>query len=134
MKNTIGIFAILSLLFIGSSFSSLDKDISRWTKLGTKKVSYMLDKDVIHVGVKDGNFRSLKILVTGGSLHMHRMVVEYMNGSKEQIGLKHNFGPRQTSRIIDLAGGKRVIKDITFWYDTKNKSSKKAKVHVFGKR
>jgi len=62
------------------------------------------------------------------------MVVEYGNGSKDNISLKHNFRKGSDTRVIDLEGGKRIIKDITFWYDTKNLSSKKAKVDVFGKR
>ena len=108
------------------------KNSSQFSKLGKKKVTYKLDRDVLHVGANDGVFKKLKIKVTGGSLNMHKMVVEYGNGTKDVIPLKHTFIRGGNSRIIDLEGGNRIIKDITFWYDTKNVSNRRATVHVFG--
>ena len=128
---SVAIFAIVSL----SSFSVSDvMDAGRWVKLGSKKVNYGLDRDVIRVGAKEGGFTKLKVKVTGGALNMHRMIVEYGNGSKDEINLRHNFSKRTASRVVDLNGGKRIIKDITFWYDTKNLARKKARVTVFGRR
>ena len=98
-----------------------------------RAVNYKLDKDDIHVGAKEGGFTKLKVVVTGGSLNMHRMVVTYMNGTKEEIQLRHNFKKGSGSRIIDLKGGKRVIKNIRFFYDTKNLAKSKAKVIVIGR-
>jgi len=133
MKTNISLF-ILSVAFIfGSSFTTLDAPITKWKKLGQKKISFNLDKDVIRVGKKDGTFRKLKVVVTGGNVNMYKMLVEYGNGSKDRISLKHNFRKGSDSRIIDLEGGKRVIKDITLWYETKNKSKKRATLHVFGR-
>ncbi len=134
MNLTIKIFALVAIFFVGSSFTTATQGVNNWTKLGSKKVSYKLDRDVIRVGAHEGTFKKLKVVVTGGSLNMHKMVVEYGNGSKDNIPLKHNFSKRSDSRVIDLQGNNRVIKDITFWYDTKNKSRRKAQVHVFGKR
>ncbi|OWY23430.1 DUF2541 domain-containing protein [Sphingobacteriales bacterium UPWRP_1] len=104
-----------------------------WELLGSKKVNYSLDHDVLHVGKHEGSFKKLKITVTGGSLNMHKMVVEYGNGDKDEIELRHNFGKGSNSRLIDLKGGDRYIKDITFWYDTDNRSNKKATLHVYGR-
>ena len=137
MKTTFGfLFAAFVLIVSGSSFTSIEKaeEIKPWVLLGTKVVNYKLDKDVIHVGMRDGRFNRLKIKVSGGSLNMHKMVVEYGNGSKETIHLKHNFAKGNLSRVINLEGKDRIIRDITFWYDSKNRSKKKAKVHVFGGR
>lgn len=125
---------MLITFFLGSSFTTLDSQIGKWKKLGTKKVSYKLDKDVLYVGTTEGGFKKLKLLVSGGNLNMYKMVVEYGNGSKDNIPLKHNFTKQSDTRVIDLEGGKRIIKKITFWYDTKNNSRRKAKVHVFGKK
>ena len=61
------------------------------------------------------------------------MIIEYKNGTKETIALKHRFVKGSTSRVIDIKGGKRFIKDITFFYDTKNCSRTKALRHVFGR-
>ncbi|MDY8135831.1 DUF2541 family protein [Aquimarina sp. 2201CG5-10] len=123
--------SLLIVLFIISS--SFTTNTVKWDHLGSRTVNYRLDKDVIKVTAKEGGFTKLKVKVTGGSLNMHKMIVQYGNGKKDVIKLKHNFSKRSSTRIIDLKGGKRVIRDITFFYDTKNLSRKKAKVHVFGK-
>ena len=64
---------------------------------------------------------------------MHRMTVVYKNGKRDKINLKHNFGRNSDSRVIDLEGGNRFIKEIIFWYDTKNYAGKRATLHVYGK-
>ena len=134
MKTTIKYFMLAITFFIGSSFAPTDVILSKWVKLGSKKVAYKLDRDVIRVGARDGGFTKLKLVMKKGNLNMHKMVVEYGNGTKDIIPLKHNFNKGNATRIIDLQGGKRVIKDITLWYDTKNYSKQRASVHVFGRR
>ena len=133
-KTSITLFALIGMFFIGSSFTTVESSYLPWKKLGAKKVSFQLDKDIIHLGKNDGAFRKLKIVVSGGNVNMHKMTVEYGNGRKDNIPLSHTFSKGSDSRIIDLEGGKRVIKDITFWYDTKNFSKKRATVHVYGRK
>ncbi|NND62344.1 MAG: DUF2541 family protein [Flavobacteriaceae bacterium] len=133
MLKIIGTLLVSAVFFISlSSFDTIavTKD---WEKLGSKNVNYKLDRDVIAVGLQDGLFTKLKLAVTGGSLNMHKMWVHYANGTKQEIELRHNFSRRSTSRVIDLKGNKRIITKVTFIYDTKNFSGKKAKIHLFGK-
>jgi hypothetical protein len=118
---------------ISWSFTTTGSIQPGWEHLGSRKVNYGLDRDVILVGAYEGVFRKLKIEVKGGSLNMHKMVVEYGNGVKDEIELRHNFGRKSASRIVDLNAGRRVIRDITFWYDSKNLSRRKAVVHVYGR-
>lgn len=129
MRKSSTILSLMVLLVIGSSFTA----INSWEHLGSRTVNYKLDRDVIKVTAREGGFTKLKVKVTGGSINMHKMVVQYGNGKKDIISLRHNFSKRSATRLIDLEGGKRVIRDITFFYDTKNLSRKRAKVHVFGK-
>ncbi len=107
--------------------------VGNWEKLGTRVVDYKLDRDVIHVGAQKGGFAKLKVAVDGGSINMHKMIITYGNGTKETITLRHNFRPDSASRVIDIRGGKRLIKSITFYYDTKNLAHSKAVVTVFGR-
>ena len=118
-----------------SSFNSASTEsvIIKWEKLGSRNVDYKLDRDVIHVGAKEGGFSKLKLAVSGGNLNMHKMKIEYLNGQIENISLKHKFTKRSASRTIDIDGRRRKIKNIVFWYDTKNRSKKKAKITVYGK-
>ncbi len=135
MKNiTLQRFSISSLLMVFLLItSSFTLNYMQWEHLGSRTVNYRLDKDVITVTAKEGGFKKLKIKVTGGAVNMHRMVVQYGNGQKDVIQLRHNFSRKSATRLIDLKGNKRVIRDITFFYDTKDLSRKRAKVHVFGK-
>ena len=106
----------------------------KWELLGSRKVNFGLDFDVIQVGARDGGFSKLKMVVKNGSLNLHKMQVIYGDGSVDNLAVKHSFQNRSSSRLIDLQGGKRIIKKIKFWYDTKNRSRNKATVTVFGRR
>jgi len=128
MKSKYLVLFVLGLLFI-----SFNGHSQTWERLGNRVVNYGLDKDDIFVGAHEGAFTKIKVEVSGGALNMHRMIVHYMNGSKQEISLKHNFNKKSSSRVIDLKGNKRLIKKITFVYDTKNLARAKAKVHVFGR-
>lgn len=37
-------------------------------------------------------------------------------------------------KLIDLAGNKRLIEKVTFWYDTENKNDEKAVVEVWARK
>ena len=41
-----------------------------------------------------------------------------MNGTKDEILLRHNFNEESRSRRIDLKGNRRLIKRIIFYYST----------------
>ncbi|WP_298540263.1 DUF2541 family protein [uncultured Aquimarina sp.] len=135
MKNTgiqkIALPFLIIIFLVGSSFTS--SKITKWEHLGSRTVNYKVDRDVIKVTALDGAFKKLKLKVTNGSLNMHRIVVEYGNGEKQVIQVRKNFKKGGATRLIDLKGNRRIIKDITFIYDTKNLSRNRAKVHVFGK-
>lgn len=124
-----GILSVLFSVFILFTFTAVGQ---KWEKLGTRVVDYKLDRDVIHVGAHDGAFRKLRVEVRGGAVNMHKMRVEYMNGESQEIPLRHNFSSRSASRIIDLKGNRRIIKNVYFFYDTKNLARSKATVHLFG--
>ncbi|XOV68818.1 MAG: hypothetical protein ACFHU9_06470 [Fluviicola sp.] len=127
MKARILYFALFSFLVMSFALPQ------NWEKLGSRKVNFGIEKDTIAVGAHEGAFTKLKIQVTGGALNMKKMVVHYRNGDKQDLNLKHNFGKGSGSRVIDLAGNKRLIQKITFIYDTKNRSKRRATVHVFGR-
>lgn len=132
LNKSLIITALATILTLGSGFISASR-IS-WEFLGTKTVNYELNRDVLRVTPKEGTFTKLKLLVTGGSLNMYKMIVQYGNAKKEEINLKHNFNRRSDSRIIDLNGGKRLIRDITFNYGIKDRSRRRAKVHISGRQ
>ncbi len=127
MKAPIFLIAILSIFVM--SFAVPPK----WERLGSRVVDFKLDKDIIAIGAHEGAYTKLKIQVSGGSVNMRKMVVHYGNGEDQNVELKYNFTKGSGSRVIDLPGNKRIIKSVTFFYDTKNVSKTKAKIHLFGK-
>jgi len=105
-----------------------------WVSLGSKKVNFGLDRDVIHVSYRDNLLTAIKILVNDGALNMHKCTVYFENGGQQEVELRHNFAAGSNSRVIDLKGNKRNIDRIEFWYDTKNAANRKAEVQVWGRK
>ncbi len=108
---------------------------SSWHILGDTKVSGGgVDHDTIRVTGPADNFRKLKFKVTNSGLNMKRMIVTYDSGGAENINIRQNISKGGESRVIDLRGGKRSIRNIQFWYEDKGFLNGRAKVKVFGRK
>lgn len=105
----------------------------KWEKLGQRKVNRALDKDEIFVTAREGRFTKVKLGVKKSAINMHRMVIHFANGDKQNVQLKNNIAAGSATRTIDLQGGKRVIKKVVFWYDTKGLINNKAVVELWGR-
>ncbi|HRG68989.1 MAG TPA: hypothetical protein PLS73_09085 [Saprospiraceae bacterium] len=139
MKNllkAIQIPFILMLTLVVSNASNPNWTNSfqgRWEQLGSRTVKFGMDRDEIMVTATEGFFTGLKIRVTNSALNMHKMVIHFGDGTTQDVELKNNFRAGQESRVIDLAGNRRVITKVVFWYDTKNARQTKAVVELWGK-
>lgn len=139
MKNLIHssgimIALIFSLLVINAACSSTSSTPQGgWEQLGTRTVNFGLDRDEILVTAREGFFSALKLKVDRSALNMHKMVIHFGDGSTQDVELKGNFKAGQESRVIDLAGNRRVITSVVFWYDTKNSRRKRAIVELWGR-
>lgn len=108
-------------------------DGKTWEYLGSRKVNFGIDRDEIPVTFFEGSFSKLRLKITNGSLNMHKMIVVYGNGVRDEIEMRHHFSKRAPTRIIDLNGNRRVIKKVIFWYDTKNVSNRRATIQLYGR-
>ncbi|MEZ4926342.1 MAG: DUF2541 family protein [Saprospiraceae bacterium] len=127
-------FLLATLIAITSmSFTTLPTDTRPWELLGSRVVNYALDRDVIAVTAAEGLFTGIQVRVKRGPVNMHKLVIHYGNGESEEIELRENFRAGSASRVIDLPGNKRVIKKVTFLYDTKNLARKRAVVELWGR-
>ena len=115
------------------SFNTHHKNADAWEKLGSKRVDFAGDHDVISVGRFEGFFTALQIRMKRGSINMQRMQVVFGNGQVKDIPLKNNFNEGDASRVIDLPGNVRVIREVDFWYDTKGFEGKRAIVELYGR-
>ena len=104
-----------------------------WKALGRTQASYKKDHDVIVVKGPADNFKAIKFKVTDAPLNLRRLVVTYDNNTKENLDVRENIPQGGESRPIDLRGGKRSIRRVEFWYDTKGMGRGKADVTLFGR-
>jgi len=103
-----------------------------WRLIGTTSASHTADHDVINVVGAHDYFRRLKFKVTDAPLVMERMIVAYDDGAPEKIDIRFNIPQGGESRVIDLKGGRRKIRSVSFWYQTKGFLQGKADVTLFG--
>jgi hypothetical protein len=106
-----------------------------WRLLGQTHADHSADHDVIFVKGPFDNFRKIKFKVTDAPLNMQYMLVTYDNGAPDRIDVRQNISQGGSSREIDLRGvGKRSLRKIEFWYDTKGFLKGKADVTLFGQK
>jgi hypothetical protein len=110
-------------------------DSKGWTLLGSQTVSGhggKADKDVIVVGKQEGKFDQLTMVVTDSDLDLIDLVVTFGNGSAFAPKLKHLFKEGARTRVIDLPGNDRFIKQIELTY-ANLPGGGKARVEVWGR-
>lgn len=106
-----------------------------WRLLGSVQASFKADHDTIVVTGPNDDFRKLKFKVTDAPLKLRRVVVTYDNGEPDRLEVRHDIKQGGESRPIDLKGaGKRSLRRIDFWYETKGVLKGKADVTVFGQK
>jgi hypothetical protein len=105
---------------------------SDWVKLGSVNAGHDADHDRITVTGPHDNYRKLKFKVKNASLNMRHVVVTYDDGAPQSIDVKENLAAGAETRVIDLHGGKRSIRTIEFWHETKGNKGDKAEVVAFG--
>ncbi len=132
---------IVALVALASTALAQDRKVSQprrgapgqWRVIGQLEAGFKADHDEIVVRGPFDDFRKIKFGVTGADLNIQHLVVTYDNGEPDKIDVRQNIREGGESRQIDLRGaGKRSIRKIAFWYDTKGMLKGRAKVTLFG--
>ena len=126
------ILVCLTVVAIGAATAAVAG--STWVLLGERTVTDRLDHDTIVVTADRGEFSAVKVVVKKHAVDFHRFVVHYGNGEDQDVAVRQMIPAGGSSRTVDLAGGRRVIKSIDFWYDAHTLGGKKAVVSVLGLR
>jgi len=106
-----------------------------WRYLGTVNARFTADHDAIIVQGPYDFFRKIKFKVTGAPINLIRLIVTYDDrGLPEKIDTRFTIPAGGESRVIDLAGNRRKIRSIEFWYDTKGVLQGRANVSVVGQK
>jgi hypothetical protein len=105
----------------------------QWVLIGQTHARHSVDHDGIVVRGPFDDFRRIKLKVTDAPLSLYKLVVTYDNGAQDEIAIRQNIPKGGESRVIDLRGaGKRSIRRIDFWYETKGLGDGRADVTIFG--
>jgi len=103
-----------------------------WDLLGSRRVSFAVDRDVIDVGAGEGTFNAIRIEVEGGALEMYNVSLTFGNGDTWSPNTRVVFRQGSWSRLIELPGPARFIRKIEFWYRSRLRRGQ-ATVRVFGR-
>jgi hypothetical protein len=87
-----------------------------WENIGDRWVDGRADRDVIHVGAREGRFRRIMLTVEDSALEMFDVRVHFGDGSVFSPPTRLVFGEGTRTREIDLPGGNRVIRSVEFRY------------------
>ena len=110
----------------------LPKSHEGYHLLGSREVSFVADHDTIEVTASEGRFTAIVLGVVEGDLEMWNIKVVFGNGEDFSPELRANFDSKSRSRVIDLPGGNRVIKKVSFFYKSKFREGK-ATIKVHGR-
>ncbi len=103
-----------------------------WELLGSRQVSFAVDRDVLDVGLREGTFDAIRIEVDGGILEMFNLRLTFGNGDTWSPNTRVSFRPGSWTRVIDVPGPARFIRKIEFWYRSRLRRGQ-ATVRVFGR-
>ena len=135
MRNLISFFLLSAFSFaLSACASSVTPAPGDWIRLGSKKVNFRLDRDEILVTARDGKFRKIRLEVSGASVNFHDITIVFGDGSRQKVNVRKTIHEGQSTRVIDLKGGRRVIRKVIFVYDTRNNENRKGKVTLYGMR
>ncbi len=108
--------AVALLLLVGIGQAAFAQGANRWVLLGQTTVNGQRDFDKIGVGRTEGRFQSIQLRVAGGPVEFYRVVVNFANGTKEEVEIRNLIPAGGQTRAIDLRGNDRAINSVDFFY------------------
>jgi hypothetical protein len=103
-----------------------------WALLGTQKVGFHVDRDVVRAGRQDGRFRAIKLRVRGNDIEMLDLKVVYGNGDVQDFPVRQFIRQGGETRAIDLKGNTRFIREVQLVYKSRPSFKGQATVEVWG--
>lgn len=107
-------------------------DKTGWHKIGETTVDFGKDRDEVSVVGAD-KFAALIFKVDDAPIDLIDIEVYYESGDNQKVAVNFPIKAPGQSKSIDLNGGERAIKKITFVYKTlPNRKDVKAHVEIWG--
>lgn len=96
--------------------------------IGTAVYEQRPQRDVVEVGAREGAFKAIRFEVKGSDVEVLDLRIVYGNGATEDIRVRQLFKAGSSSRVIDLSGRQRAIRQIIVTYVAKGP----ARIQFFG--
>ena len=129
MKKTLNYSVLILFLMLFSIDLS-----AQWERLGSRKVDFRQDNDVIMVTAYEGRFRKLKLRINKAPIYLKNIRIVYGNGNSTVLKVNRMLENGTETRAFDLPGDKRVIQKIVFNYRSVPNFRGKGIITVFGRR
>lgn len=101
--------------------------------LGSERVNFLADRNVIKVGKREGRFSKIALRAVGNDVEMLSLRVVYGNGAPDDLPVKRVLRDGQRSDVIELKGREpRVINRIEMVYRSRPSFKGQATVEVYG--
>jgi hypothetical protein len=107
---------------------------SNWVLLGRARVDGRRDRDIITVGPRKGQFRAIRVRVTGNDLRLDDLTVRYGNGAPDSLRVRSFIRQGGQTRAIDLRANRRFIRDVSFTYGKFRNGRGPTYVELWGER
>jgi hypothetical protein len=104
----------------------------KWTELGCKKVAFLVDRDVIRVGLAEGFYKAIKLRVIGNDVDILELGVVYGNGARDVFRVRSVIPAGGETRPIDLRGSVRGLDRIEMLYRSMPNFAGSARICVDG--
>jgi hypothetical protein len=104
-----------------------------WELLGRQTVGFIVDRDVVQVGRQDGDFRKIQLRVKNNDIEILDLKVVYGNGQMDDIRVREKIRAGGQTRVIDLKGGERFIRNVQLVYRSKPSFKGQAVVELWGR-
>lgn len=108
-------------------------DKSGWHKIGETTANFSHEKDEILI-VGASRFSQIKIKVTDAPVNLKSFEIHFDKGDVQNVTVGEQIKAAGETKVVQLDGkGERIIRKITFRYNTADGSTdKKAHIEVWG--
>ena len=104
-------------LLAGNAEAQRGDSDRKWVDLGCKEVNFLgADRDVIHVGRREGRFKAIRLEARGNDVEMLDLKVIYANGAPDDIRVRSLIRQGTRTGRLDLRGRQRAIHRIEMVY------------------
>lgn len=104
-----------------------------WDKLGSARVGFLVDKDVIRVGRQEGRFEAVRLRIHGNDIQLISARVIYARGGGEDLRISGVYRAGSETQVVQLTDDRgRSIEQVELVYRSNPRARGEAVVDLWG--